>query len=835
MSHAYSSLLHRISPFMTKISRISGFISFCLILISFSGIAQSKSSAEIYHQLLQLKETKRVLYVAAHPDDENTRLIAYLVNGAHSEVAYLSLTRGDGGQNLIGKELGIGLGQIRTQELLKARETDGGRQYFTRAMDFGYSKDPTETLQNWEKSKVLSDVVWVIRKFQPDIIVTRFTTVPGVTHGHHTTSAILAEEAFDLAGDPKAFPEQLSQVGIWQPKRIFWNAYNFGGEFQEDSTKVYDVFPTGDFNSLLGESYSQIAADSRTMHKSQGFGSTAGIGNAVDHIQFLKGEPFKNSAFDGVEDRWGSLANGKEILAEIDQAIASFNFIDPSQNSGKLLALRKKLQAVSNPPTWVTEKQKKLDQLIIESLGIDFEFISKQELGFVGQEVAAQLVFNNPTAIPVSDVSLAVNQKEFKQSTESVQNNQALTIPVSFTIPTDTKLSQPYWLENPINGALYDVTNQGDIGKPFNDIKFGGTLSFSIQGQSFNLELPLQYKYNDQVDGEVKQPFTIVPEINLSLSADVVFLIPTVTSKIKVTVHFSDKMLDGGLDFKGLPADQYRILEVTDNAFLKERVFEVEFLNKSQGIKDIRAQYTTGDGKVFDKTTYRILYKHIPNLTYFEPASIRLIQEDWKVSKAKLGYIPGAGDDIPGVLTSLGYQVEVIGANDYSVEKLSQYKAVIVGIRAYNTNEDLATNQQALMGYVYSGGKVIVQYNTSSPLLTNQLGPYPFTLGRNRVAVQNSPVQVNWDHPIVKGPNPLTEADFEHWEQERGLYFVGKMDERYETPFTMNDPGEEPSNGALIYTTYGKGKYIYSGISFFRHLPAGVAGSTKLFINLIEE
>ena len=820
---------------MIKFSSISWLMSLGLTLISFGGFAQSKSSAEIYHQLLQLKETKRILYVAAHPDDENTRLIAYMVNGLHSEVAYLSLTRGDGGQNLIGKELGIGLGQIRTQELLKARETDGGRQFFTRAMDFGYSKDPTETLQNWEKEKVLSDVVWVIRKFQPDIIITRFNTIPGVTHGHHTTSAILAEEAFDLSGDPKAFPEQLSRVQPWQAKRIFWNAYNFGGEFKEDSTEVYDVFPTGDFNSLLGESYSQIAADSRTMHKSQGFGATAGIGNAVDHIQFLKGEPYTNSAFEGVKDRWESFSNGKDISAAIEKLIGSFDFKDPSTNAAALLAIRKKMNSISNAPTWLVEKKVKLDQMIISALGLDFELVTRQELGYAGQDIAAQLVFNNPTALTVTGVSLAVNQKEFRKDNESVKGNEPFILPVNFTIPEDAKPSQPYWLEQPIDGALYNVSNQDDIGKPFNDVKLGGTLAFTIIDENFSIEIPLMYKFNDQVDGEVKQPFTIVPEVDLTVSNDVVFLIPEVSSKLKVTVHFKNQLLDGGLDFKGLPADQYKILTITDNTFLKERVYEVEFLNKGQGVKDITARYTTSQGKVFDLITYRILYKHIPNLTYFQPAGVRLIQEDWKVSKAKIGYIPGAGDDVPATLTALGYQVEFIGANDYSVEKLSQYKAVIVGIRAYNTNEDLASNQQVLMGYVKSGGKVIVQYNTSSPLLTNQLGPYPFVLSRNRVAVQNSPVQVDWNHPLVSSPNQLDEVDFDNWVQERGLYFVGQMDERYETPFQMNDLGEDSSNGSLIYTKFGEGKYIYTGISFFRHLPAGVPGATKLFINLIEE
>jgi hypothetical protein len=526
---------------------------------------------------------------------------------------------------------------------------------------------------------------------------------------------------------------------------------------------------------------------------------------------------------------------GKEIASLIQDVIEKFDFKNPVVNLKPLMQIRSKLSGLSSKPSWISEKAQKLDELIFEILGLKMEFVTNQELGYSGEKIKANLVVNNPSVVLLTDISIKLNDTYFSAKNKVAANNEPIQIPLEFEIAADTPLSQPYWLVNPIGDAIYDVRDQNMIGKPFNDIEVGGDLTFKIAGQEFKKVIPLMYKFNDQVDGEVKQPFTVIPEIDLSISNDVVFLIPGVSSKIKLTVRFSGQMLDGGLDFKGLPADQYKILTITDNTFLKERVYEVEFLNKAQGVKNITARYTTSQGKVFDLMTYRILYKHIPNLTYFQPASIRLIQEDWKVSKAKIGYIPGAGDDIPGVLTSLGYQVEFIGPGEYTLEKLSQYKAVIVGIRAYNTNEALASNQPILMGYVKSGGKVIVQYNTSSPLLTNQLGPYPFTLSRNRVAVQNSPVQIDWKHPLVSGPNPLTEDDFDNWVQERGLYFVGQLDAHYETPFQMNDPGEDSSNGSLIYAKFGEGKYIYTGISFFRQLPAGVPGATKLFINLIEE
>lgn len=813
-----------------------------LILLIFCGLifhtitAQSLSSAEIYHELLKFKETKRVLYVAAHPDDENTRLIAFLANELKTQVGYLSLTRGDGGQNLIGSELGIGLGQIRTQELLKARETDGGRQFFTRAKDFGFSKNPDETLQNWDRETILSDVVWVIRKFRPDIIITRFNTIPGVTHGHHTTSAILAEEAFDLAGNPGAFPEQLDHVEPWSPKRIFWNAYNFRGDFEPEEGKEYYEFPTGNFNSLLGKSYAQIAADSRTMHKSQGFGSTAGIGEAVDHVQFIKGEPFSESPFDGVQSRWGKLSEGQQIEAEIDKLIEEYDFRNPAAIVPELLNLRKRLREKEMKEMWFREKLNTLDQLVIHALGLDFEFNSRKETGFPGAEISGELVFNNPTTIEISNLSVQLFGETFDpESQTTVSNNQPLRLPVKANIPPKTPFSQPYWLENYLDGPMYPVADQLKIGEAYNPAAIQSEMSFTLQGQRFLVKVPLMYKYNDQVNGEVKQPFAIVPEIDLSLSKFTVFNLSDKSGEVTVTVNFRDRIKDGELVFEGLNSENYHILEVTDDSFRKQRIYQVRFVKDNPGKKLIKAAYKTDDNHLFDQITNRIIYDHIPNLTYFQPALISLIEADWEISGERIGYVPGAGDDVPAVLQALGYAVTMIGPSDYSVEYLSQFKTIIVGIRAYNVNSDLATNQQSMMGYVRSGGNLIVQYNTSSPLLTNQFGPFPFTITRDRVAVESAEVTADFDHPLLQGPNPIQPADFEGWVQERGLYFAGELDEQYSTPFLMNDPEEEPKTGSLIYGEYGEGTYVYTGLSFFRQLPAGVPGAIKLFINMIDQ
>lgn len=810
-----------------------------LLLFIFLGLgfsfAQSIPSSAIYHQLLRLKETKRVLYVAAHPDDENTRLIAYLVNGEHAEVAYLSLTRGDGGQNLIGKELGVELGQIRTQELIKARETDGGKQLFTRALDFGYSKNPDETLQNWDKTKVLADIVWAIRSFRPDIIITRFNTIPGITHGHHTTSAILAEEAFELAGKVDAFPEQLNLVEPWQAKRIFFNAYNFGGEFEPIDDKTYHVFPVGDFNEILGQSYSQISADSRTMHKSQGFGSTASIGEAKDYIEFIKGEKFESSPFDGVQDLWEITKGGKNIKSLIEKSLIEFDFKKSAYNLKNLIEIRKKLKELDTSQNWVKEKREQVEQLIYWSLGLEAEWNSSTEFGFSEQEISSEFVLNNSSEFALKSIEIKVFGNTYKPSSSEIKSNKAARIPIKFLLPENFPLSQPYWMREPVEGTMFTVGKQGEIGLPFIGNQPKAKLTFQLEGEKFVLDLDLMYKYNDQVDGEIKQSFSVVPMIDLTISKKNVFLISGADPTLNVTVNFRNKIEDGELEFDGLDSTQFRILSVLDLVAQKKRVFQVRFLPSSDGKKIVTASFKTSGGKNYNLVTNRILYKHIPNLTYFTPAIFNLVQADWKHLNQKIGYIPGAGDEVPAVLTELGYPVTVIGENEYTLEYLKQFKAVVLGVRAYNVNADLSANQQILMGYVKSGGTVIVQYSTSSPLLTRELGPFPFTISRDRVTVQDSQVLADWAHPVLSFPNQIDDQDFNDWIQERGLYFASQVAPQYSLPLEMRDPGDLPSKGSLIYTKYGEGTYIYTGISFFRQLPAGVPGAIKLFINLIEQ
>ena len=807
---------------------------FFFFFFSTSSFGQSLPSSQLYHQLLQLRETKRVLYVAAHPDDENTRLIAYLANGEHASVAYLSLTRGDGGQNLIGKELGIELGQIRTQELIKAREIDGGKQYFTRALDFGYSKEPNETLQNWDKEKVLADVVWAIRRFQPDLIITRFNTSPGITHGHHTTSAILAGEAFSLAGNSTVYPEQLAYVKPWQAKRLFFNAYNFRGEFEPESGKRYFMLEVGGYNPLLGKTYHQLAADSRTMHKSQGFGSTAGTGNAKDYLEQVGGEAYNLSPFEDISNRWEQLSGGKEVKSRLDELINTFNFSQPDQHLPQLLALRKSILALHPSAPWVDEKVEKLDKLIFQFMGLKMEFLASKEFGYPGEQVPSELILTNPSKIPVSAISLKIYDKDYAGGDAAA--NEPIRVPIPLKLQVDQKLSQPYWLQKPVENALFQVASQEKIGIPYELPKVGGFLSFTLGGEVFSLKLPLEYKFNDPVTGEIKEPFTVVPEVDLSLSKEVLFLVQGADATVSVTVNFRNTLLEGSLDFEGLTRDQYTIAGIEELPGQKQRIYKVIFLREDKETqKVVHARFTTVSGRVFDQTTQTISYPHIPSLTYFTPATLTLIQEDWKVSGEKVGYLVGAGDEVPEVLSALGYDLRILGKDDFRLDFLNQFKAIVVGIRGFNTNEDLALHQSVLMDYVRAGGNLIVQYATSTPLVTKTLGPYPFLIGRDRVTVEGSPVQFDASHSLFSYPNVINQKDFEGWVQERGLYFATQIDARYQSPLMLQDPGEQSNKGGLITAKYGDGTYVYTGLSFFRQLPAGVPGAIKLFINLIEQ
>ena len=785
-----------------------------------------------------------VLYVAAHPDDENTRLLAYLAQEKHYRTGYLSLTRGDGGQNLIGNEQGELLGLIRTQELLAARRVDGAEQFFTRANDFGFSKNPTETLKIWDKEKVLGDVVWVIRKFRPDVIICRFPTTGEGGHGHHTSSAILAQEAFTAAADPTRFPEQLKYVRVWQAKRLLWNTFNFGGNntTSEDQFKIN----VGVNNPITGKGYGEIAAESRSNHKTQGFGSAKTRGESYEYFKTILGDAPKTDLMDGVNTTWGRVKGGEAVARELAAAKKDFDIDEPQKSVPALVKLLGAVEKVDDP-YWRAQKTKDLSDQIAACAGLWFESYANQPTYAIGDpmQISSQVLSRYNDKIKLNSITspdILSNSVVIKGETDKAPQNEPKVIPANQlqTFPSTavtTKISQPYWLTGHHDPGMYNIKDQRDVGNPENPDAPKVSFDFTIEGKTLHFDRRIYYKYTDPVKGEIYQPVEIAPPVAANIeSQDYIFRsrqAQTIQVKMqsftKATGSVSIKPVAGWkispakIDFDKNKGDEWMAdftVEPDDNQ-PRTSVFEV---------------VSTVGGQNYELGVHRIRYDHIPAITLFPLAQAKLINIDLKIAGKKIGYIAGAGDLMPEALTQVGYDVHQLTEADILNGDLSVYDAIVTGVRAYNVNPRLVVEQPKLMEYIKNGGNMVVQYNNNNGIVVSQIGPYPFRPVNQRVTDENAKITVlEPESPVLNYPNKITQADFEGWVQERGLYFVSNIDPHYQAIFEMNDPGEAPNKGSLIVGNYGKGRFVYTSLDFFRDLPAGVPGAYRLFVNLLSK
>lgn len=791
-----------------------------LFLLSLSSTAQparSYTSSEIYQKLKKLNVLGSVLYVAAHPDDENTRLIAYLSNEKLYRTAYLSLTRGDGGQNLIGNEQGVDLGLIRTQELLAARRVDGGEQFFSRAFDFGYSKTPEETLEIWDKDKILSDVVWVIRKFRPDVIITRFPTTGEGGHGHHTASALLAVEAFEAAADSTKFPEQFAfGVTTWQPERLLWNTFNFGSAntIRDDQFKI----DAGGYNPLLGRSYGEIAAESRSQHKSQGFGVSASRGIQYEYFVNLKGSAPKDHLFDGVDVSWSRI-NQPSISGTIEKIQNDFSFKRPEKSVPALLELFTTLKNLPES-AWKNQKISELKEIIIACSGLFAEAFTRNRFAIQGNDFQLFFSATNRLSLPVTVEQLSFLSSslgEFKSLTNGETVQKQFTVKLSDTIP----LSQPYWLRDEMQPGTFAVAHQTLIGKPEND-PLSVDVVFNFGGVKIPYRLPVHYKVNDPVKGEVNQPLFVVPPVEIRSSPEIAL------SKGNASVVLSTSVTenDSTVRLNGIVSDHSGGIKKSPGGF------EVSGRNQTENIA-FSAETNRG---TFDQYRVVIEYPHIPDIIRFSKAESKVVGADLKTSGKTAGYISGAGDKIPEALQQLGYQVTTLDKDDVNYDQLKKFDVIVTGVRAYNIHDWLDAAHVSLMNYVKNGGVLFVQYNTNSNLgpIKAKIGPYPFDISRTRVTDENSMVSfVDARNGLLQYPNKITGDDFNGWIQERSIYHAADYGKQYKTLFSMHDANEKPDEGAVIYADYGKGRFVYSGMVFFRQLPAGNPGAYRLFSNLI--
>lgn len=817
---------------------------FSLALIALFGhtqlIAQaplpSRSASEIQHSLRKLQVLGSVLYVAAHPDDENTRLLAYLAGEKGYRTAYLSLTRGDGGQNSLGDEKGPHLGILRTQELLAARRIDGAEQMFSRAYDFGYSKTPKETLEIWDKEKVLGDVVWAIRKFRPDVIITRFPTMEkgGGGHGHHTSSAILAKEAFHLAADPKAYPEQLEYVSTWQPKRLLWNMFFWRrAQHEIDYSDTISV-NIGAYNPLLGKSYGEIAAEARSMHKCQDFGASRQRGALKEFLQHELGEKANSDLFEGISTGWDRVGE-PNIDKMLQKAFDEFNPADPSASVPQLMKALREMEERGG--YWFELKSKELKEAIIYCSGLWFEVSSKRPLVATGDSVhlTAQVIKRSAYPVRLERIDFGYQDQVTIVNADINHENKLANYKKGFVIQNQTP-GQHYWLANPMSKGLFNVQDQSLTGLPENPPSLNTKWTFTIDKTTFSYQIPVVHKYVDRKVGELYRPFIIAPPVTINIAESVYLFSEQKQREVKLqvktflpdnhaTLYF--EVPEGwevdpaelALDFAGNGSEKSISVTVTPPSF------------QSVGNLKVIATVNEFQGSF---STATIDYNHIPTQMVFDPAETRLVKIELKKEGSRIGYIMGSEEETPACLEQIGYQVDLLGDDKIITSHLNQYDAVIAGSRAFYTRKRMPYHTPQILEYVKQGGTYIVQYNKTYDARNQEPGPYPIKISRDRVTNEDSPVKfLNPEHPVLNYPNKITKADFEGWIQERGLYFPNEWDERYEPILGFTDPGEEQVNGSLLVARYGEGHFVYTGISWFRELPAGVPGAYRLFTNMI--
>lgn len=791
---------------------------------------------ELRIRINKLSELGSVLYIAAHPDDENTALLSYFTKEKLYRTGYLSITRGEGGQNAIGSELGVELGVIRTQELLAARRIDGAEQFFTRAIDFGYSKSADETLRLWNKDSVLSDVVWVIRKFRPDIIITRFSPTQG-GHGQHLASAILAQEAFRISGDPAVFPEQLRFVRPWKAKRILFNHFRYGGANSNPQNLSTIKIDVGAYNPLLGKSYTELAGISRSMHKSQAMGSSQNKGSSMNEFIVTDGMPAQSEVMEGINGTWNRFPGGSTIIPLVRDVRKSFNPEYPYKSIPALLKLNKALQKVNNDPL-IQEKMNEVESLIRSCAGLWIEANARRDEYIPGDSVHISLSAVNRSPVAMKIGSIFSTQLNIDNSvSQPLKNNEPFQWEWKSVLPLTQRYTQPYWLAADPVRFRYATQDYAFIGSAENPSPLSIDVTLQVEKELMMFHVPVQFKWVDDIDGEKRRSVVIVPRVSVSISEKNIVCTPgSPAHTVNVSIRSNDQSVTGTVrlqlpnGWKCSPDAVEVRLSGTENA--KEITFTLRPDSLAEnGVLTALMQCGT---ESFSSEVKTIRYGHFPQQTLLETSGGKVLDIDLAVKGASVGYIMGAGDEVPNALRQMGYAVSLISDEELRSNNFSRYDAVIAGIRAYNTRTQLRQSHASLLKYVENGGTYIVQYQVLERGQTDDLGPYPMTISRERVTDEDATMTfIAPQHALLNVPNKITQQDFSGWVQERGLYFVNTWDSRYETIISCADPNEQQLAGSLLAAHYGKGHFIFTVLSFFRQLPAGVPGAYRLFANLV--
>ena len=801
---------------------------FLISIITFAQAPQKLNSVEIYEQVQKLNFLGKVLYVAAHPDDENTKLITYFSNHYHAQTAYLSLTRGDGGQNLIGTELREKLGAIRTQELLAARRIDGGEQFFTRANDFGFSKEPNETFAIWNKNEVMEDVIQVIETFRPDIIVNRFShNTPGTTHGHHTASAMLSLEAYDLVK--------------YKPKRIFFNTswWFYGSQEAFDAADKSKLLAINSnvYYPLKGKSNNEIAALSRSQHKCQGFGTLGSRGDETEYLELLKGDlPSNTNLFEGIDTSWNRVKGGNEIGKILYEIEKNFNFGNPSVHIPNLIKAYDLIQNLEDSH-WKDIKSKQIIKIIEACSGLFMEAVADTETTTKDSNFNINIEVINRSQSNAKLISVKALQLPLETKNAVLKNNEKTSFQLKNVVIGETvDYSNLFWLKEKQTEGMYRVSDKSIRILPEVSSNFPVVFTIEIEGKTIEFVKNICYKFNNPDDGETYVPFTVLPDVTTKIEPEVIIFNGTQSKEITVSVKAHKANAKGVLSLN-IPND-WKVnpkeipFEITTKNEEKKFTFTL-YPTKPEIATKLSAKAQIGN-QTFDDKLITIQYPHIPKQTILVPSESKLVKLDIETKGKNIGYIMGAGDEVNKNLENLGFKVSTINPNEISTEKLQQFDAVILGIRAFNVVDELKYKNKILFQYVEKGGNLIIQYNTTNNLVTKEIAPYNLELSRDRVTDENAKVSfLAPNHKVLNQPNKITEKDFTGWVQEQGLYYPNKWSSEFIPILASNDEGESSKTGGLVIAKFGKGNYIYTGLSFFRELPEGVSGAYRLLANMI--
>lgn len=803
---------------------------------------KSWSSADIYIALKKLEVLGKVLYIGAHPDDENNKLIAYLSKELHLDVAYLSITRGEGGQNFIGSEVTTDLGILREQELLAARRIDGGKQFFTRAKDFGFSKNAEQTIQTWGEEETLRDIVWVIRYFQPDIIINRFSEDFPDHHGHHTASAILTKKAFEISGDPNVYPDQLKEVQTWQSKRLLWNIYSESGVKDIGGIIVpqpdYIKLNIGKYNSILGKSYAEIAAESRNQHRCQAMGATATVGEINEYFKLVSGESTQDNLFSTIETSWKRIGNSKKIENLIQDIITNYNPKDQEQIIHKLCKLLTELQKLPYS-NWKLEKEKDIKELIVQTMGLKAVASVNKAILSPKEKYPLSIELENRSPISISDIKIHSNQLKVIQNIEKTKHElkgkDCLKLNAVIYVPDTSACYLPQHLKFKDKKGQYNVSNSKFACLPHDEAPYKLQLQFKLIDQTIELAIPINNIEYDPLVGKKQQPITIGPPVSINFSTNTIIAAGK-KQVINLTLTTIQDSTEGEI-ILNIPKD-WEIYPKTIPFRFSKAAQKQDFtftlsLPETNTETELSAQVRINNID-YRQSHKKISYTHITKQEYYPEAKIKIVQTKIDNSARYVAYIKGTKDDMDKSLSQIVDRVDILTLPELEKENLKKYDAIILGLRLYNIHPSINQYQETLKKYIEDGGVVISQYNTNYDLLENKAGIFPLAISSKRICDENSPITIlEPKSPILSYPNQITENDFKKWVQERAIFIPQKWDKQFTPILSSRDINEGAQEGLLLLRPQGKGYYVYCSLALHRQLPAGIPGAYRLFANML--